>query len=429
VRPIRAIQYVCFWHTWHGLAYLAVRMADDDNFISYSKATTGSRMNSGIDPIESSAMEILSDLGKFTATSYWEDDPADYLADRARKAGLEVSIDEWGNVLATKRGTDPAAPGIAFVAHTDHPGYEVVAKDGDQLTLKTLGGVGIGAGREGTSILVIDKNGDRIKATVTGSEPAKGDFPKSRETVGWLGTDTVYAVLNNDSEIGDLPRPVVPDLPDFELEDGLIRMRAADDLGGCAAILAALESISNTATKGDVHGLFTRAEEVGLVGARLAAEHELLLKNTVIVSVETSSVLPGAEIGEGVVIRTGDRAATFDYAAEAYLTEAAHKIKSANPNFKIQRQLMSAGGCEAAAFKAFGYSVTGTAFPLGAWHNRGESGVEPEFISKDDFVGGAQLLAEAAKLAGTSPGGVLSRLIDSPADEADRLKSSRSERA
>ncbi|MEE8046064.1 MAG: hypothetical protein V3T49_04415, partial [Dehalococcoidia bacterium] len=178
-------------------------------------------------------------------------------------------------------------------------------------------------------------------------------------------------------------------------------------------------------TEGSVYGLFTRAEEVGLVGARLAAEHELLPKDTIVVSVETSSVLPGAEIGEGVVIRTGDRAATFDYEAEAYLSEAAHRIKSTTPDFKVQRQLMSAGGCEAAAFKAFGYKVTGTAFPLGAWHNRGESGVEPEFISKDDLFGGAVLLAEAAKLAGTKPTGVLGRLSETPLEEADRLKSDR----
>ena len=382
--------------------------------------------NSDFGQIESAAIEILSDLGEFTATSYWEDGPADYLAEHARRGGLEVSIDEWGNVLATKHGNDLAAPGIAFVAHTDHPGYEVVAQEGSKLTLKTLGGVGIAAGREGTRVLVIGKNGERIKATVAGAEPVEGEFPKSREAAGWLGTDTVYAELSNgEANLGDLPRPVVPDLPDFSLEDGLIKMRAADDLAGCAAILAALESIVNTSTEGNVYGLFTRAEETGLVGARLAAESELLPKNTIIVSVETSSVLPGAEICEGVVIRTGDRAATFDYEAEAYLGQAVHKIKSANPDFKIQRQLMSAGGCEASAFKAFGYKVTGTAFPLGAWHNRGEAGVEPEFISKDDFVDGAILIAEAAKIAGTSPKGVLARLGDTPLEEGDRLKTAR----
>lgn len=380
-------------------------------------------MNFGLDSIETAGIEILSELGKLPATSYWEDGPVRYLAARARESGLEVSIDDWGNVLVTKAGTNADAAGIAFIAHTDHPGYEVVAQDGTILTLKTLGGVGIAAGQAGTSILVIGKNGRRSSATVTGADPAAGNFAKSRESAGWLGTDTIYAELKTDEDLGELPVPAVPDLVDFDIgADGLIRMRAADDLAGCAAILAALESIVDTPTEGSVYGLFTRAEEVGLVGARIAAENELVPKNTIIVSVETSSVLPGAEIGEGVVIRTGDRAATFDYEAEAYLADAVQRIKSANPDFKIQRQLMSAGGCEASAFKAFGYTVTGTAFPLGAWHNRGESGVEPEFISKDDFVGGATLLAEAAKLAGTNPAGVLARLSDTPSEEADRLK-------
>lgn len=379
--------------------------------------------------IESNALEILSDLGKFTATSYWEDGTAGYLADRAKASGLDVSIDDWGNVLATKPGSDPTAPGIAFVAHTDHPGYEVVEQDGEKLTLKALGGVGAHAGMNGTPVLVISSDGKRLPATVTGSGEPENDYAKSRRTEGWLAVEMVYATLNTPVDLGDLPLPVVPDLPDFEIEDGIISMRAADDLAGCAAILAALESIIDYPTTGSVHGLFTRAEEVGLTGAILAAENELLPKSTIIVSVETSSVLPGAEIGQGIVIRTGDRAATFDYEAEAYLGAAVGRIKSGNSDFKIQRQLMSAGGCEASAFKAFGYKVTGTAFPLGAWHNRGENGVVPEFISQDDFIGGAMLIAEAAKLAGTSPKGVLARLSESNPEQADRLREAVSNRS
>ena len=383
-------------------------------------------MHSYTDSIKIAGIEILSDLGKFPATSYWEDGPSGYLINRAKRVGLEVSVDQWGNVLAVKPGSDPNAEGIAFVAHMDHPGYEVVAQQGDQLVLKTLGGIGIAAGRDGAKILVIDSSGRRINATVVGAEKAEGNFQRSRESAGWLGTDTVYAQLSKDHDLGVLPVPAVPNLPDFIIDNDLVRMRAADDLAGCAAILAALEVIIESPIRGSVYGLFTRAEEVGLIGARLVAENGLIPKNTVIVSVETSSALPGAEIGEGVVIRTGDRATTFDYAAEVYLSAAVEKIRSSDPDFKVQRQLMSAGGCEAAAFKAFGYRVTGTAFPLGSWHNRGESGVESEVISKSDFVGGALLLAETSKLSGTDQIGTLSRLLDSPVKEGDRLKGGRS---
>jgi hypothetical protein len=104
------------------------------------------------------------------------------------------------------------------------------------------------------------------------------------------------------------------------------------------------------------------------------------------------------------------------------LVEAANKIKSVNPEFRAQRQLMSAGGCEASAFKAFGYRVTGTAFPLGAWHNRGKNGIESEFISTDDFVGGVMLLSETAKLAGTPQFGIVPHLSRQPFEQAERLR-------
>ena len=376
--------------------------------------------------IERTSFEILSDLGKFPVTSYWEDGPAAYLRDRAIRAGLEVSMDHWGNVLVKKPGTDQMSPGIAFVAHMDHPGYEVVAQRGDQLVLKTLGGMGVAAGTEGTAILVIDACGRRLKATVTGAEKTESQLQKTRELAGWLGADTVYARLDRDHDLGRLPLPAVPDLPDCIIDEDLVRMRAADDLAGCAAILTALEMVAQSPVKGSVYGLFTRAEEVGLIGARLVAENELLPKNTVIVSVETSSALPGAEIGQGVVIRTGDRTATFDYEAEVYLNTAVDRIRSSDPGFKVQRQLMSAGGCEAAAFKAFGYNVTGLALPLGCWHNRGESGVELEIISTNDFLGETLLIVETSKLAGTEQSGTLKRLLDSPIKEGDRLKRDRS---
>ncbi|MQG37069.1 MAG: M28 family peptidase [SAR202 cluster bacterium] len=376
--------------------------------------------------IKSTSFEILSDLAKFPVTSYWEAGPAAYVRDRAMSVGLEVSVDQWGNVLVEKPGTDRMSSGIAFVAHMDHPGYEVVAQRDDQLVLKTLGGMGIAAGTEGTAILVIDAFGRRINATVTGAEKTEGELQKARELAGWLGTDTVYARLDGDHDLGRLPLPAVPDLPDCILDDDLVRMRAADDLAGCAAILTALEMVAESPFAGSVYGLFTRAEEVGLIGARLVAEDELIPKNTVIVSVETSSALPGAEIGQGVVIRTGDRTATFDYEAEVYLNTAVERIRSSDQGFKVQRQLMSAGGCEAAAFKAYGYKVTGLALPLGCWHNRGESGVELEIISTNDFLGETLLIVETSKLAGTEQFGTLEGLLDYPIKEGDRLKRDRS---
>jgi len=371
------------------------------------------------------ALQLLQDLAKFNSTSYWEIEVTDYLYETAKTAGLKVSVDQFGNVISEKPGSNSDAPGIAFVAHTDHPGYEVVAHDGQNLTLRALGGLGRHAGDNGTPIRVVSHDGAVVPAVVTGCDEPADDYSKQRRAEGWLGTQTVYARLENEVELGELPVRVVPELPDIRIEDDLISMRAADDLAGCAAILAGVESLIGVETEGSVYGVFTRAEEVGLLGAAANAEAEILPKNTVVVSVETSSILPGAEQGSGVVIRTGDRAATFDYSAEAYLVVAASELTRKDESFKFQRQLMSAGGCEASAYKAVGYRVSGTAFPLGNWHNRGDGKVDLENISKADFISGTKLIREAGRLAGTDQPGILSRFTGIASEESDRLKATR----
>jgi len=183
------------------------------------------------------------------------------------------------------------------------------------------------------------------------------------------------------------------------------------------------EAISASGIDADLLDAVAVTRGPGLVGALLAAEDSLLPRDTVVVSVETSLALPGAAQGEGPVIRTGDRATTFDNSAEAYLVAARANLLAEDGDFKCQRQLMGAGGCEASAFAAHGYSVTGMAYPLGAWHNAGpDSTITAEYISLDDFAGGVLLATEAAKLAGTDPAGPATRRLRQPVDGAERQR-------
>ena len=132
--------------------------------------------------------------------------------------------------------------------------------------------------------------------------------------------------MKSDAEFA-MPAAVVFDLPDFGIEGETIRMRAADDLAGCGAILSALERLVTTDAEADFYAVFTRAEEGGLFGARLMAEAGTLPKNTLVVSVESSPLIPGVAQGEGPVIRTGDRVYTFDADAEQVFSAALHSIR------------------------------------------------------------------------------------------------------
>ena len=311
------------------------------------------------------ALEFLERLGRHPAVAFHEAAVAAEVTAILDGLGLEHRTDEWGNILAKIPGaestggeTDAATPPLAIIAHMDHPGFEIVEPGGDGRWLAAvLGGVPPSSLAAGIPLLALQPGGRRLAAA---SEGAQGEGEARRLLVR----------LQQPAEL-DCPAPVVFDLPDFALDGDFIRMRAVDDLAGCAGILAALARLARRPEPpaGDIYGLFTRAEEVGLVGARLAAESGLLPPGALALSVESSRTLPGAEQGQGPVIRVGDAGYTFAADAEAALIRAREALREQDAAFRCQRQLMSGGVCEASAFALYGYAATGMAFPLGNYHN------------------------------------------------------------
>ena len=348
-----------------------------------------------MDKADHRALEILEALGRRPATPFYEEGPAQYILAALSDMGIEHGRDRFGNVVATFGDPGPDAPSVALVAHMDHPGFEVVEADGAHATAIAAGGVPAASLVKPTPVLVLLPDGDRIRATTGRHESTNDPSDRRAERLVTLSLDRELPVAP--------PLPVVFDLPDFALDGDTIRMRALDDLAGCAAILAALERASAEGRGARVYGVFTRAEEGGLFGARLLAEEGTLPPRTIVVSVESSSVIPGVEQGHGPVIRTGDAMTTFDAEAERVLSQAAGHLRSQPNGFRVQRQLMSGGVCEATAFSAHGYPVTGLAFPLGNYHNATtsipdpEGGVDAEDIKLSDFFGGVDLLTEMAR--------------------------------
>ena len=348
-----------------------------------------------MDKADRRALEILEGLGRYPATPFYEEGLAQYIIDSLAAMGVEHSRDRFGNIVATLRTSNVDTPAVALVAHMDHPGFEIVEANGVHATARAVGGVPTASLVKPTPVLVLLTDGDSISAT-TGRHDATTD-PSDRRAERLV-------TLSLDRELPTTtPLPIVFDLPDFEMDGDTIRMRALDDLAGCASILAALARASTESHGAPIYGVFTRAEEGGLFGARLLAEEGTLPSGTIVISVESSSVIPGVEQGTGPVIRTGDAMTTFDGDAEQVLSQAARHLAAQEKGFRVQRQLMSGGVCEASAFSAHGYPVTGLAFPLGNYHNATTSipdqdgGVGAEYIKLADFLGGVNLLAEVAR--------------------------------
>ena len=254
---------------------------------------------------------------------------------------VALTEDRFGNLLAHYRRGKSAAR-FAFAAHMDHPAY---------VGREFLGGV---------------------PERTLKKKPATRKFGAFRM---W-------------------------DLPACEVRAGRIRSRACDDLIGCAAIVAALRELETTGAECATWGLFTRAEEVGFIGAIELAKSGRLPKSVTVVSLETSSVKGGpVQIGAGPIIRVGDRTSVFDSAATAQLQSAA-KIAG----IPHQRALMQGGTCEATAYALYGYRTAAICVALGNYHNCGpRDRIASEYVSVADTLGMARLCAAAATTVDSDP--------------------------
>ena len=176
-------------------------------------------------------------------------------------------------------------------------------------------------------------------------------------------------------------------------QDQLIYTKAADDLIGAFAILSLALDLKRKNVP--YLGLLTRAEEVGFIGAIGHFQLNWLQKSKrpiLCVSLETSRTLSGAHIGQGPVVRLGDRSTVFDSGALRIFSFLAEKTL---PN-KHQRRIMDGGSCEATAATVFGFPSIGISIPLGNYHNqsfeggpdsRGHLGPAPEFVHTKDIEG------------------------------------------
>lgn len=273
---------------------------------------------------------------------------------RNRIAGMKhvtVEEDAYGNLIACyRRGRK--RPRLAFAAHMDHPGW--IKFKGEE---KFLGGV----------------PEDRL-------EPKKGE----RHPIEWFGDFGMWK------------------LNPYELKDGIISSRVCDDLVGCAAILALFLELEANEAEVTVYGLFTRAEEVGFLGAIELAKRWPLPRGVCFVSLETSAARGGAVQGSGPVIRAGDRISVFDDAVTSELVDAATEGKIAH-----QRALLDGGACEATALNLYGIPAAGISIILGNYHNCPEkSGIAEEFVSLEDAKNLVRLItATTIRMADQAKGG------------------------
>lgn len=284
---------------------------------------------------------------------------------KARK-GLGARRDKYGNIVVFIKGNRTGPP-VLFTAHLDHPAF-VIKKIVDEHTYKMefRGGVNKVFFENG-KVLIYSHNNEVFKGNIVSHE--KG-----------VVFDEVLVKLANQKLRTDKINVKVGDIATWDIKTAhttknMIYAPGCDDLAGVAAALSALDILSKRKNKwrGDVRLLFTRAEEVGFVGAIRACSTKLIPKNSKIIALENSRSFADSPIGGGPIVRVGDRISIFHHGLTYSICQVAENLaKKSKDSFKWQRKLMPGGACEATAFQAYGYEATCLCLPLGNYHNQGD---------------------------------------------------------
>jgi endoglucanase len=320
-----------------------------------------------------------------------------------RSARVTLNQDDGRNLRITRKDAPRRVRPLLVTAHLDHPAFVVRRRiDPRTLELEFRGGVHdpyfVGA-----KLSVIDGS-DREHAARISSLDAKAK-PYKRITARLAKPAPAIAV-------GDVARW---HLPKPRVTKGLLRTHACDDLAAVAAALVAFDRLLADRRAAHVGLLFTRAEEVGFVGAIHAARNGFVPRNARLVCLENSRSFPhDSPIGAGAILRVGDRLSVFAPALTNELGDLFGAARTKDPSFRFQRKLMPGGACEATAFAAHGFESTCLCLPLGNYHNmididgvqagRRKAKVGSEFVSMTDFESLVRMIEIAATGLGEREG-------------------------
>jgi putative aminopeptidase FrvX len=297
---------------------------------------------------------------------------------------VAVEEDEFGNLIAMyRRGRKRGH--FAFGAHMDHPGW-----------LRT-------------------------------EDDARAEYRAADGTM-WEFLGGVPDSYRQKPKLEIFDKFAMWHLPAMEERDGFIHSRACDDLINCATMVCLLSELERMKVEVTCYVLFTRAEEVGFVGATELAKAWPFRDAVTFVSLETSAPVPEAEFGQGPVLRVGDRLSIFDHAVTGFFGEVAVAEK-----IPVQRLLLNRGACEASAFQAYGIRSAGLSILLGNYHNCGKGNrIEAEYVALADvksmvrLITAATLRAAAGGVQGAASGTMRKRLTTIGRDHRRHVRATKS---
>lgn len=336
-------------------------------------------------------IKLLKELCALEGVSGNEGSVRARILEEIKPHATRVEVDALGNVIAFKKGSQPAKTRLMLSAHMDEVGLILThITDEGLLKFTAVGGIDqrVLCGKQ---VVVNGHFG------VIGGKPVhlmKGDEREKAVPVDELSID-IGAENREDAERAVSLGDVASFVSGFDDTGSMLRGKALDDRVGCALLVELLRRDLPY----DMTVAFCVQEEVGLRGARCAA-YSVEPQAAIVVETTTAADVAGVDegkevchLGAGPVVSFMDRSTIYD---KEYYRLAFSLAKEAG--IACQTKHAVAGGNDAGAIHVSRGGVRTIAVSLPCRYLHAPWGM----IAKSDLAATEQLLW---KLAGAIAGG------------------------
>ncbi len=318
-------------------------------------------------------LERIRELSLLFGPTGCEGEVADYIQACLPPICHSFCRDRMGNLIALVRGGDPSATHrrrVMISAHMDEVGMMIteICEDG-LLRFDTVGGIHESV-MEGRKVTLGDEI-NRLQGVIS-SKAIHHKKKKDRDKI--TPTDKMYIDIGAKDREEAEKYLSVGSFAAFDSEfyvfgegDRLIKGKALDDRMGCAAMLSVMEALQKEGIKEDLdlYFCFTVREEIGLSGAKVAAQRiapdlAIVLESTAVADLpEVESGRRVAELGGGGVLSVMDRSTVYDRAMLDFALEVARKKK-----IPAQIKRYVSGGNDAGSIHKSGVGVRSLALSV-----------------------------------------------------------------
>jgi endoglucanase len=272
-----------------------------------------------------SQLKLLEKLCNVIGVSGDEGEVRKIVLEEIKPYADEVKVDAMGSVLAVKRGSGKKRTRVMLDAHMDEVGFMLVADDGEGIyRFECVGGIDL-RHLVGKQVFV----GKERKPGVIGGKPVHLMDADERKRKVPLDTLRIDLGLTGKANLGDRAGFATK----FKRVGPSILSKSIDDRIGVATVI---ELLKHAPANVDVCAAFTVQEEIGMRGAKVAAQYfnpdmafaiDSTPANDLPVYDESENFFYNTKLGEGPAIYIADSSTLHDTRLVRFLAETAEAEK------------------------------------------------------------------------------------------------------